>query len=158
MRRNIFAVGAILACLAVGPVLAGDEFRSGDWAVGATYAYASPDTDFNVRQSYIGLDAEAWLTDDFSLDFGVTVPKGDPGQDTASPYLQADYHFGPLYVPLAAVYQNDIDSLAVGSGVGFNFLGGPINLRFQATAYYLEDADLEDRTALQVTGAVRWKF
>jgi len=158
MNRFASFLTGILLLVALSLPAAAGEFKEGDNAFGATYSYASPDLEYNDREANLGLSFEHWIVDDLSVDVEAWSPRSSRTREDLSGSVQLDYHFGPFYVPLQVAYWNDVDSVAFGAGAGVNFLGGPINLRFQGTVHYLEDRDLPDRTAYQATGAVRFRF
>jgi hypothetical protein len=153
----------LIACLAMLSVFlalpaSAAGVGKGDTAIGGTYGYASQDLRYHERTPDVGASLEHWFTDDFSLDGEVWTPLHSSNMDALSGSAQIDYHFGSVYVPLQVAYWGQEDSLAYGSGLGVNLFGGPLNFRLQGTVHYLQRPDLKDRTAYQLTGAVRFLF
>ena len=133
-------------------------WKAGDAVIGATYGATSQMIDFNGSQRIVGLSGRYFLTDDFSLEGNLTAPRGFIQKDNVSASAQANYHFGALYIPLKVEYLRPGKDTAFATGIGLDFLAGPIDLRFQATGAYLMSDTPQGHALWDITALAGFKF
>lgn len=107
----------------------------------------------------LGLTWSTFLAEDFSLDLSAGVPLGDAGQDTLSAGVALHYYFDSWFVPLAVTYRGDFDTIALGSGIGWEYqTPGRTVFTVAATGNYLTDTEVSDPWIFGVVGTIGWRL
>jgi len=107
----------------------------------------------------LGLTWSTFLAEDFSMDLSAGVPLGDAGQDNLSAGVALHYYFDSWFVPLAVTYRGDFDTIALGSGVGWEYqTSGRTVFSVAGTGNYLTDTDISDPWLFGVVGTIGWRL